>query len=142
MPALLLESALVDPVVLPRPERLHPDAPALGAMTDLHSGRPVTVPESERLEAALQHMIHAGVRLLFSTTPDGALVGVVTSYDIQGEKPVRFLGSKRLPAGRVPLAGRARARHPYSRVAMAGDDARCCPTGDGRRRPWISSRAP
>lgn len=36
-------------------------------------------------------MIHAGVRLLFVTGRDSRLTGLVTSNDIQSEKPIRHM---------------------------------------------------
>jgi hypothetical protein len=90
---MLTTLSLSGTVTLPHPHPLSPSAPALAAMTDLRDGRPVTVSEDERLEAALARMIHAGVRLLFSTNATGQLTGVITASNIQGEKPVRFLAS-------------------------------------------------
>lgn len=45
----LAEGTLEGAITLPRPEALRPEHPALRAMTDLRCGRPVTVPEDERL---------------------------------------------------------------------------------------------
>lgn len=90
---LLDEEMVGKQMTLPYARGLWLESPARDALTDLRTGRPITVPKDERLEAALERMIHAGVRLLFSTDQNGALSGVVTSYDIQGEKPVRFLSS-------------------------------------------------
>lgn len=54
--------------------------------------RTVTIASHRQIDAALQDMIHAGVRSLL-VIKEGALVGFVTSYDIQGEKPLLFIQS-------------------------------------------------
>ncbi len=81
-----------DPV-LARPSvpagTIKPDDPALNAMTDFRQVTPVTVDSESPIDEALQHMIHAGVRLLLVTDRDSRLIGLITSNDIQGEKPIR-----------------------------------------------------
>ncbi len=69
---------------------LEADAPATLAMTDFVHTRAVTVTSHRQIDAALQDMIHAGVRSLL-VTKENALVGFITSYDIQGEKPLLFI---------------------------------------------------
>lgn len=64
---------------------------ALNVMTDFLQATPVTVDGEIPIDEALQHMIHAGVRLLFVTGRDSRLIGLITSNDIQGEKPIRYM---------------------------------------------------
>jgi CBS-domain-containing membrane protein len=68
--------------------------PAQSVMTDFHERSAVTVAEDVPIDTALEHIKHAGVRSAFVL--DGAkqqVLGIVTAYDIQGEKPIRHLQS-------------------------------------------------
>ncbi|MDE2248353.1 MAG: CBS domain-containing protein [Pseudomonadota bacterium] len=64
--------------------------PALTAMADFHRSCPVTVEPQQKIDAALQQMIGAGVRTLL-VMADQQLVGLITAYDIQGQRPLQFL---------------------------------------------------
>ena len=75
------------------PRRVTPADRALAVMTDLRQRSPVTVRHDLAIDAALAEMIRAGVRLVFVLDQAQRLVGLVSSYDIQGEKPLRFLQS-------------------------------------------------
>ncbi len=72
---------------------LSPTDPASQAMTDFRNGPMITTPASTSIELALQQMKLSGARFTFVVDERGALVGSVTSYDIQGEKPIRFMQS-------------------------------------------------
>jgi CBS domain-containing protein len=66
--------------------------PAISVMTDFHWHSSVTVSENATIDSALEHMRHTGVRSAFVV--DGklsAVVGMVTAYDITGEKPVQHM---------------------------------------------------
>lgn len=68
--------------------------PALALMTDLEGKTPVTIAANTAIDTALEHMISAGVRLLFVVDADDNLLGSVTSYEIQGEKPMLYMQSQ------------------------------------------------
>ncbi|MBV8211145.1 MAG: CBS domain-containing protein [Burkholderiaceae bacterium] len=70
-----------------------PSDPACQAMTDFRNGPMITTPASTSIELCLQQMKLSGARFAFVVDDKGALVGSVTSYDIQGEKPIRYLQS-------------------------------------------------
>ena len=95
----LLESLLEPPKgrLLMRPPGDHaylsPTDPASQAMTDFRNGPMITTPASTSIELALQQMKLSGARFTFVVDEHGALVGSVTAYDIQGEKPIRFMPS-------------------------------------------------
>jgi CBS domain-containing protein len=72
---------------------LQPTDPASEAMTDFRNGPMITTPASTSIGLALQQMKLSGARFTFVVDERGALVGSVTSYDIQGEKPIRFMQS-------------------------------------------------
>jgi CBS domain-containing protein len=66
---------------------------ALGVMTDLRQRAPITVDSNVTINQALGIMTCFGVRLVFVVDADSRLVGFVSSYDIQSEKPLRYLHS-------------------------------------------------
>ena len=59
-------------------------------MTDFTRDLPFTVPADRPIDDALRDMMVAGVRALFVVRAD-SVVGLITSYDIQGERPLQFL---------------------------------------------------
>jgi len=86
------------PVLIPgapatRPYTVSPDAPAVMAMTDFRSAPLVTAAFDASIESALQQMKLSGARFAFVLGAERQLVGAITSYDIQGEKPVKYMVS-------------------------------------------------
>jgi CBS domain-containing protein len=77
---------------VPDGQALQPGDPAVHAITDFTREYPVTVDAERQIDEALNDMIRLGVRALL-VAKDRRLVGLVTSYDIQGEKPLQFLQS-------------------------------------------------
>lgn len=78
-----------------RPARLLPEHvslhnPALDAMTDLSRLMAITVPPNLPIDKAEERMKQGGVRLLFVLGEPGDLLGLVTLYDIEGMRPMRF----------------------------------------------------
>lgn len=72
------------------------DAPAVAAMVDFHWVCPVTVAPEQKIDVALQNMVGARVRTLLVMT-EGRMIGLVTAYDIQGQKPLQFLRGSDCP---------------------------------------------
>lgn len=70
------------------------DSPALTLMTDFQQRSPISVTATTNIDKALDYMIISGVRLLFVIDSEYTLLGSITSYDIQGEKPMLYLQSK------------------------------------------------
>ena len=68
--------------------------PALNLLTDFYLTPAISVLATTQIDNALTQMICSGVRLLFVVDAGFKLLGVVTSYDIQGEKPLRYLQSR------------------------------------------------
>jgi CBS domain-containing protein len=64
--------------------------PAVDVVTDFVFEQPVTVGEELPIDDALREMIRAGVRALLVVRGE-AVTGLITSYDIQGERPLQFL---------------------------------------------------
>jgi CBS-domain-containing membrane protein len=73
-------------------QRLEPGDPAIYAITDFKRDYPMTVEPERQIDDALTDMIHLGLRTLL-VAKEQRLIGLVTSYDIQGERPIQFLQS-------------------------------------------------
>jgi CBS domain containing-hemolysin-like protein len=70
--------------------RVNNQSPAILVMTDLRQQSAVTVEANASIDWALQRMKTARVRLLFVVNSDRQVLGLITSTDIQGEKPLQF----------------------------------------------------
>lgn len=64
--------------------------PAYKVMTDFAMITPITVEPIVSIDLALNKMKDSGVRLLLVTDLRDNISGVITSHDIQGEKPIKF----------------------------------------------------
>jgi CBS domain containing-hemolysin-like protein len=73
------------------PDRIKLTSPAIDSMTDLRQAAPLMVSLTTPLDMALERMIKGGVRMLLVTDADGKVQGLITSRDIQGEKPMKIL---------------------------------------------------
>jgi CBS domain-containing protein len=93
--ASLLPTTNFQEAVLPRRavsdgQFLDPSDPAIHAITDFTREHPATVDEERQIDDALGDMIRLGVRALL-VMREQRIVGLITSYDIQGERPLQFL---------------------------------------------------
>ena len=93
--ASLMPTTNFTDVVLPRRSVsdgrfLDPGDPAIHAITDFTREHPVTVDEERQIDDALGDMIRLGVRAML-VMREQRIVGLITSYDIQGERPLQFL---------------------------------------------------
>jgi CBS domain-containing protein len=71
--------------------RVSLEDPARSVMTDFGEHGLVSVREVDQIDAALEHMRHAGVRSAFVLDePRASVLGLITAYDIMGEKPLRY----------------------------------------------------
>ena len=64
--------------------------PAVNVMTDFTRETPVTVSEEQQIGATLSDMIRFGVRAML-VVRGAQVIGFITSYDIEGEKPMQYL---------------------------------------------------
>lgn len=78
------------------PPAITADADAVLAMTDLSKMPSATIMPHASLEEATQSMILRGVRLLLVVDDTQRIVGVVTSADLLGEKPVQIAQKRQL----------------------------------------------
>ena len=68
--------------------------PATSIMTDFRENAFFTVDSDELIVDALEKMKHAGLRSAFVMDRNSEkLLGMITAYDIMGEKPLRYLQS-------------------------------------------------
>ena len=72
------------------PERVRIDSPALSVMTDLRQIPAATIDLEAPVDAANRFMIRRGVRLLLVSDDERQVLGLITSNDVLGEKPVQF----------------------------------------------------
>lgn len=64
-------------------------SPARAVMTDLTHVRAATIAPDTPLAQARQTMIHQGVRLLFVVSEMPCVEGLITSTDLEGERPLQ-----------------------------------------------------
>lgn len=67
------------------------DDPATAVMTDLKKISAVTIAEKAPIEAANARMKHRGVRLLLVVDDEDTVVGLITSTDLHGAKPIQHI---------------------------------------------------
>jgi len=86
------------------PERVQLDSPALSVMTDLTKIPAVTISPSASLAEANQTMIAARVRLLLVVDENRQVVGLITSTDLLGEKPMLHARKLNMPVQDLSVA--------------------------------------
>jgi CBS-domain-containing membrane protein len=69
-------------------------SPARSVMTDLTHVRAATVSPDMSLKQARQVMIHQGVRLLFVVSEMPDVDGLITSTDLEGERPMQVINQR------------------------------------------------
>ena len=89
-PAVLFRLSMAP--AIQRPGHALPTEPATRVMTDFTRDLPVTVGADRLIDDALRDMIVAGVRALLVVRAN-RVIGLITSYDIQGERPLQFLAT-------------------------------------------------
>lgn len=86
-------------IVQSQPWHSHPvtlDSPALQVMTDLAQVKAATSGPGTRLAQAEQLMIYQGVRMLLVVGDMPALLGLITSADLRGDRAVRIAQERHL----------------------------------------------
>ncbi|WP_303906973.1 CBS domain-containing protein [Thiohalomonas denitrificans] len=80
------------------PERVRRESAAFDVMTDLTKVAAMTISPCATLEAAEERMIASNVHLLMVTDQYNCILGIITSTDLKGERPMQYLkqvGGKR-----------------------------------------------
>ena len=70
------------------------ESPARAVMTDLTHVRAATISPETPLVQARETMIHQGVRLLFVVSQMPDVAGLITSTDLEGERPMQVQASR------------------------------------------------
>ncbi len=86
------------------PNRVYLDNPAIDVMTDFNHVRPRTTTPDVAIDDALEQMKTSGVRLLLVEDPDKNIVGIISSYDIQGEKPIKLAQESRISRSKIRVS--------------------------------------
>ena len=85
------------------PERVDLNDPAADVMTDFTHVSPRTTVVETPIDVALEYMKTAGVRSLLVIDDADNVIGLVSSYDIQGEKPIKLIEQSRLPRSGITI---------------------------------------
>ncbi|MDH3376989.1 MAG: CBS domain-containing protein [Gammaproteobacteria bacterium] len=88
----------------PSPDLLHLYDSAMHVMTDFDYATPHTVTGEVQIDAALDHMKTAGVRLLLVIDDDSYVIGIITAKDIQGEEPIRLMEQSRIDRAHMTVS--------------------------------------
>jgi CBS domain-containing protein len=96
------ETTYIHPPELP--DRAYLTSPAIEVMTDFDNVRPRTTGPGAPIDEALDNMKRVGVRLLLVEDPDRNIVGIVSSYDIQGEKPIKLAQESRISHSEIRVS--------------------------------------
>jgi len=89
-------STLQKGIALHRIEKVYSDTvslddPAIVVMTDLKKVSAVTIRPEISIEIANQRMKQRGVRMLLVTDDQEHIIGIITSTDLQGPKPMKLI---------------------------------------------------
>lgn len=86
------------------PERVKLDDPALDVMTDFRRLTAFIATPGDTIQQAEERMIRRKVRLLFVMDSQDRVAGLITSTDIQGEKPLQVVQSRGIRRDEVLVA--------------------------------------
>ncbi len=90
IPLLRVKSGISCDTPCPKDASVTENDPAITVMTDFTETIAVTIAANASLASALQKMKAQGIRLLFVGDEQKQIIGVITAYDIQSEKPVQY----------------------------------------------------
>lgn len=83
--------------------RVRPEDPAIRVMTDFREVRALTVRGDEAMETARQRMATNHVHLLLVTDPSEIVIGVITSSDIEGERPLEIIHERKVARNEISV---------------------------------------
>lgn len=84
--------------------RVSVNDPAALVMTDFKKLRALTIQATASMQNAHNKMIANNVRLLLVVDIHNNIIGLVTSTDIDGEKPLRIIQERRIARGEILVA--------------------------------------
>jgi CBS domain-containing protein len=85
------EHSKVERRTVQRSENISLTDEAVTVMTDLSAAASFSISATAAIARANDNMIACGVRLLFVSADNGDLVGIITSSDLLGEKPLQYI---------------------------------------------------
>jgi CBS domain containing-hemolysin-like protein len=91
---------------------------ATSVMTDFKKVRALTIQATATMQNAQNKMIANGVRLLLVVDIHNDIVGLITSTDITGEKPVRIVNERRISRAEVQVGDVMTPRNRLEAVDM------------------------
>jgi Mg2+/Co2+ transporter CorC len=100
-------------------KRVTLEDPAIEVMTDFRLVRAITVPASVSMEYAAQRMRVNRIHLLLVTDERNAILGLITSTDIEGEKPLIQISKRRLRRDEITVADVMTPRERLEVIDMA-----------------------
>lgn len=103
-------------------------SPALEVMTDFERAWPVTVSEAQQIDEALEHMKAQHVRMLFAVNGDHQLSGVISSSDIESDKPLSVMQQHSCERDQIEV--RHLMLDALHMKALTFDQVRCAKIGD------------
>ncbi len=77
------------------------ESPGVDVMTDLAHIVPETISPNATIDEANQAMIRRGVRLLLVINDSQVILGLITTTDILGEKPLKFIQERRVTRSEI-----------------------------------------
>lgn len=106
--------------VPPQPRRVTLEDDAIEVMTDFRRVRAITIPASASMEYASQRMRNNGIHLLLVTDDANVILGLITSTDIEGEKPLREIARRRVHREEIIVRDIMTPRERLEVIDMAG----------------------
>lgn len=97
LPTVTLPSCKVQLRKHHMPELVHMDDPAYLAMIDFRQTVSPVISPKDTIDAALHEMQVSGAHLLLVEDDQQYIIGVVSSEDLLGEKPIKILQERRIP---------------------------------------------
>ncbi len=86
-----------------QPEVAHIDDPALSVMTDFVHNNPVTITPDDYIPNALTEMKSHQVHSLLVIGSDKQVLGLITSEDMLGEKPLQIIQERQVPRNEIKV---------------------------------------
>lgn len=83
------------------PELVHLDDPAISVMRDFHQSRPNLTSAHVSMDEALNEMKVTGCHMLMVIDDENRLLGLLSTEDILGEKPIQIMTKSRLERSKI-----------------------------------------
>lgn len=80
---------------------VHLDDPALNVMIDFNHTKPLTISPNKPIDEALEEMKISGVHMLLVLDQDANVMGLISTEDILGEKPINIIQEGRVTRGEI-----------------------------------------